>query len=253
MSVASAAKPDPRSLRAVQRTQTRQTVHAPGSARTATRVSDSRQIQAPPQGSGPLSDGSRSHYSVPGRPHPHCGFGYLHFHKPRPFRLPQPLLPLVEMPSAQTTFTAKRSPHSGRSDSVRKPTHPTLTTLPSCPVSSLNCAASHSPRQDAVRIALTEFLNKPAIDRRTSELPETSCRPSCGWLRASCGLDVCCWVYPRKVPSGDNPDRAVSEAISAASADQPAFALAFTARDDYVEILKFFGRQILKFLNTWAL
>src|SRR5580692_10392439 len=48
-------------------------------------------------------------------------------------------------------------------------------------------------------------------------------------------------------PPGDNPDRAVSEAISAASAEQPAFALAFTARDDYVEILKFLGRQILKF------
>lgn len=74
----------------------------------------------------------------------------------------------------------------------------------------------------------------------------TELRLVTGKLRIGClllGLPL-----ERSLP-GDNPDRAVSEAISAASADQPAFALAFTARDDYVEILKFFGRQILKFLK----
>jgi hypothetical protein len=72
----------------------------------------------------------------------------------------------------------------------------------------------------------------------------TELRLVMGNLRIGCqllGLPL-----KRSLP-GDNPDRAVSEAISAASADQPAFALAFTARDDYVEILKFLGRQILKF------
>jgi len=40
----------------------------------------------------------------------------------------------------------KTQPHSGHSDLVRKPTRPTLSTLPSCSVSSLNCAASARPQ-----------------------------------------------------------------------------------------------------------
>ena len=51
----------------------------------------------------------------------------------------------------------------------------------------------------------------------------------------------------RRPLPGDHPDSAVSEAMAAASAGQPAFALALTACNDYVDILKFLGRQILKF------
>ena len=72
----------------------------------------------------------------------------------------------------------------------------------------------------------------------------TELRLVTGKLRIGClllGLPL-----ERSLP-GDNPDRAVSEAMAAASAGQPAFALALTACNDYVDILKFLGRQIPKF------
>lgn len=91
------------------------------------------------------------------------GCSDLHFHKRRPFGFPQPLLPRIELPIPQTA-PRKRPPRSERSNSVRRPIHGTSSTLPSCPVSSHNCAPSSSIGQDVVRIALTKFPWRPSLN-----------------------------------------------------------------------------------------
>jgi hypothetical protein len=90
----------------------------------------SLESQAQLQDCGPFLRRISIALPVPLQPHRLCGSYNLHFHKLCRLGLPQPLLPNRRTARPQTALTAKTPPHSDRSDSVRKPTRATSSSLP---------------------------------------------------------------------------------------------------------------------------